>query len=87
MMDNELTPLKALEKIRQAEYFVDFELDTTVGKDYKNELDIIEKSLKALEIIEKCCLLGAYPNGTYELAFSTKIDITKEEYDILKEIL
>ncbi len=45
------------------------------------------KKAKALEIIKKCCLLGVYPCGIYELAFTTKIDITKEEYDLLKEIL
>lgn len=44
------------------------------------------KKIKALKILIKCCLLTKYPNG-YELAFTTKIEISKEEYDLLKEIL
>lgn len=40
-MSKELTPLEALEKIKQARYFVDFELYVKVEEDYKEELDII----------------------------------------------
>ena len=45
-MNKEMTPLQALEKIKQARYFVDFELDAKVSEDYKKELDIIETALK-----------------------------------------
>lgn len=50
-MNKELTPLEALEIIKQAKYYVDFELDATVGEDYEEELDIIEKALKTLSQI------------------------------------
>ena len=43
MMSKEL---EALERIRKAHYFVDFELDAKVSEDYKKELDIIETALK-----------------------------------------
>ena len=78
-MSKELTPLEALEKL------TNYKCSCMSEKIECKE--IIKKALKALEIIKKCCLLGAYPNGTYELAFSTKIDITKEEYDLLKDVL
>lgn len=48
-MGNKMTPLEALKKIKQARYFVDFELDAKVGKDYKEELKIIESALKEKE--------------------------------------
>ena len=47
-------------------------------EDYKT----IENTLKALEIIKKCCLLSKT-----ELAFTNKIEITQEEYELLKEVL
>ena len=48
-MNKEMTPLQALKKIKQARYFVDFELDAKVSEDYKKELDIIETALKDYE--------------------------------------
>ena len=48
-MSKEMTPLQALKKIKQARYFVDFELDAKVSEDYKKELDIIETALKDYE--------------------------------------
>ena len=48
-MNKEMTPLQALKKIKQARYFVDFELDAKVSEDYKEELDIIETALKDYE--------------------------------------
>ena len=38
--------LEALERIKKAHYFVDFELDAKISEDYKEELDIIETALK-----------------------------------------
>ena len=45
--------LEALEKIKQARYLVDFELDVKVGEDYKEELAIIEKALKDYELMNQ----------------------------------
>ena len=38
--------LEALERIKKAHYFVDFDLDAKVSEDYKEELDIIETAIK-----------------------------------------
>lgn len=79
--------LEALKRIRQetcpATYMNDFD---------KNECcDIIEKELKALEILKPCCIVADYkcenPEDRYELAFCKKICITEEEYNLLKEVL
>ena len=48
-MGRKMTPLQALKKVKQARYFVDFELNAKVGKDYKEELKIIESALKEKE--------------------------------------
>lgn len=45
--------LEALKKIKQARYFVDFELDAKVSEDYKEELDIIENEIKRLKELEE----------------------------------
>lgn len=45
--------LDALEKIKQAEYFVDFELDVKIKDDYKTELAIIEQELKEYERLKE----------------------------------
>lgn len=45
-----------------------------------------QKKLKALEILKDCCLVNEGFGG-YELAFAIKKNITKEEYDLLKEVL
>lgn len=80
------TALKDYEELKSRENNV-LPNDEFIGDLGEHTRDEIAIKLKALEIIKKCCLLGSYPNGTYELAFSTKIDITKEEYDLLKEII
>lgn len=67
--------------------------------DYKNhckDLDIIEKELKALEIIKNKEInvhalflhLKRFdkPDG-YNVLVGTKYQITQEEYDILKEVM
>ena len=67
-------------------------------KEYEQEFvyadeyfDIIEKELKALEIIKPYCLVADYgcdnEEDRYELAFCKKVCISKEEYDLLKEVL
>lgn len=52
---------------------------------------VIEKELKALEILKPCCIVADYkcenPEDRYELAFCRKICITEEEYNLLKEVL
>ncbi len=54
-------------------------------------VEIIEKELKALEILKPCCIVADYkcenPEDRYELAFCKKICITEEEYNLLKEVL
>ena len=75
--------LKALERIRKARYFVDYELDAKVGEDYKEELDIIETALKRLEQLkeEKALLIhmlkvlrDKYVNYEYLSSCSTAKD-------------
>ena len=55
--------------------------------EYKNNKKLIEKELKAFEIIKECCIVAKYPDNTYELGFCKKILIDKDEYDLLKEVL
>lgn len=52
-MGNKMTPLQALKKVKQARYFVDFELDAKVGEDYKEELSIIETALKEYDLLKR----------------------------------
>ena len=80
MANNKLTPLEALDNLRQ-----NYETGAHLF-DYKY-LDIIETALKVLEIIKDCCIVAEYPNNTYELSFCRKICIEKEEYKLLKEVL
>lgn len=83
--------LEALESIKQAHYFVDFELDVKVSEDYKKELDIIEKSLKALEIIKNKELNIYFIKrlSLEDFNFQCRYDqqLTQEEYDLLKEVV
>lgn len=46
-----------------------------------------EKNKKALEIFKRNCLLSQYPDGSYELAFTNKIQPRDEDVEILKEVL
>ena len=54
-------------------------------------INIIEKELKALEILKPYCIVADYkcenPEDRYELAFCKKVCITEEEYKLLKEVL
>ena len=56
-----------------------------------NEFSIIEKSLKALEIIKEKevnvnCIISGWSLGKYN-SYKTHISLTKDEYDLLKEVL
>ena len=83
--------LQALERIKNAPtIYVGCASD--IYTRYSHECKIIEKSLKALEIIKKkkvnleylkCC----ENYGQYCLICSYGNEITKEEYEILKEVL
>ena len=75
--------LKELEKLR-----MDINDDALMFSEEK--LDIIEKALKALEIIKSKEILSVFKSITeyyYLLANTTAIEITEEEYDLLKEVL
>lgn len=86
-MSKQLTPLEALETLS---------ISIGIPKEYIGEFEIIqgalieqirdEKKLKALEILKDCCLVREGFGG-YELGFAMKKNITKQEYDLLKEVL
>lgn len=84
-MNEKLTPLKALEELRQ--HIAD---NSSLFTDKR--LDIIEKSLKALEIIKKLLDLKISEGrkhyfhirvGSFRAAYS----VSKSEWNILKEVL
>ena len=98
-MSKQLTPLEILNNIKD---FIIFEysynnIDAWSDEEIKEYVELtynfnsIEKILKALEIIKDCCIVAEYPvleeENKYELAFCKKICISKEEYDLLKEVL
>lgn len=89
-MSKELTPLEALENI-----VVD--LTPHLKEANKEEINIIEKSLKALEIIKNKRVdvndlflfvsLKAYNDFVCYCDDSNKRKLAKKEYDLLKEVL
>lgn len=83
-MSKELTPLQALEKIKQAHYFVDFELDAKVSEDYKKELGIIENALKDYEELDK--VAQSYANEIARLTLEMSNNGKKlKALEIIKE--
>lgn len=91
------SPLKSLERIRKnLTRYSDIDDEPYLFKQDEIDLDMIEKSLKALEIIknkrlywdinyqpyEECGHYRAWDNELYE-----SVELTKEEYDLLKEVL
>ena len=90
-MSKELEALKRLFDIVEDEYWGCSQLE-----DFRNDKDVVEKKLKALEIIKEC-LVSEFKlyeeNGKYfilfyfdeihQLIFQLK---GKEEYDLLKEV-
>ncbi len=79
---NELSPLEVLEDLR---------------KDAKHHLDIIEKSLKALEIIKETPIFAWYVTiykDAYEMVADAKgfrtnnsVEELQEKFNLLKEVL
>ena len=70
----------------------------TVSKENDKRIDIIEKELKALEIMKKnisdiCMLFNSFQNYTKDYVLSCHYSmfdfetLTEEEYDLLKEVL
>ena len=56
--------------------------------EYKKNKKLIEKSLKALEIIEKYVYVRKPYEKVYEICFNDESEmITEEEYELLKEVL
>ena len=83
--------LEVLEKLKKEHIFIDFELDFDIGEQYKDELNIIEKELKALEIIKKNVRIVDYSehtiaNGNLVILRGGEIK-TREEYELLREVL
>ena len=79
--------LEALEKIKNWECFVDFELETNGEKEFANELSIIEKELKALEIIKPYFTFGTWDkNHVLKYKCYPKY-LSQEEYELLREVL
>lgn len=88
--NKESTPLKALREMYQVCLVANV-------ADMRPEFELIEKTLKALEIIKnKCEIELGEENGSYYLHIdydygydlgSVYIELTQEEYDLLKEVL
>ena len=90
--------LEALERIGKC-YVKSESKDLMFTDEYGDDYDIIERELKALKIIKKCRIkvekredfdvIGYATfrkNGKYRY-YINDIEITQEEYDILKEML
>ena len=77
--DDDLSPLEALEKVRF--YAGDTWLNCT-------EWNIIEKSLKALEIIKNKVNLteASNPNGTKQKCLVTVVLDNDKDFELLKEV-
>lgn len=84
-MNKEMTPLQALKKIKQARYFVDFELDAKVSEDYKKELDIIETALKDYE--KKTKLAKEYKDVNNVAKRLKALEIIKEKRVFIEELI
>ena len=80
---------KGLEALREIDKDTPFSLAFT--QKFKERMAIIEKELKALEIIRKRLFDNenfdylAW-NNTY-ICIDGNVDLTKDEYDLLKEVL
>ena len=92
-MEN-ITPLEALYKIEKK---LDDLLNAPIFVRFTLECKIVEKSLKALEIIKKKGVnawlfhcgynLIDYNDGLKNNAHYNERELTQEEYDLLKEVL
>ena len=80
--------LQALDSLYQScNYGLDYTYDDATKDKY-----IIEKELKALEIIKRYIKLGGMGIDTSDcyfpyMSFEQKEGLSKEEYDLLKEVL
>jgi len=105
-MNKELTPLEALHKIANVEMKEQYKASKNclvyrvISDEYSKELNTIEKSLKALEIIKNkfhlhivkdekngnfyAMVMFAYKDFPQYCIYETN---NKEEYDLLKEVL
>ena len=96
-----LKGLKELEKIKELDILYDYEM-TESGEEYMLEQDIdlyiIEKELKALDIIKNKLLVGCFSKednySNYAMAITMSGDetlkknmMTEQEYNLLKEVL
>lgn len=83
-MNKEITPLEALKDLFANPYYI--ALGRIQGKArFNRDIQIIEKSLKALEIIKKMFEWKTMlPSYEYLVEVNT---ITQEEIDLLKEVL
>ena len=43
--------LETLKKVRETKLFIDFELDTTIGEEIKEELNVIQEDLEILDFL------------------------------------
>lgn len=85
--------LEALERIKHYGYVDDWDRLHLLKKEHKDELDIIEKSLKALEIIktkgvnvdrlQKCESVLQY---NYGMSQENRM-LIQAQFDLLKEVL
>ena len=85
---DELTPLEALERIKKHTLSYDGDVYKTLTNSREmqvEDLDIIEKALKALEIIKTKKVAIKYVCG--EPCLTPQSYLTDEEYDLLKEVL
>ena len=79
--------LEALERLYCAGYL---ELDYVIGGRQKDDYDVVEKELKALEIIKALKPFFFYISFSGKHYLETIIDdvaITQNEYNLLKEVL
>ena len=93
-----LEALEIIKSIQTNNYDRKIEDYTDIKEEYEYEISNIERELKALEIIKKCRIkvekredfdvVGCATfrkNGKYRY-YINDIEITQEEYDILKEV-
>ena len=83
--------LEALERIKNWELFIDFEIDTNGMEEFGEEIKIIEKELKAFDIIKQKqvnvkCIMSGWGLGKYN-SYKSHEKLTEEEYDLLREVL
>ena len=82
--------LEVLEKLKKEHIFIDFELDFVIGEEYKDEFNVIEKELKALDFIRtwlKDDFFVYFKLEEDSICIDGSSYLPKEEYELLKEVL